>query len=542
MKKEMIVLLLLGILFVSPFVLAQEQAQTYSGFGRFIDNVKLFFSSGDAKVRLALEIREKEIYSAMDNSRNNQERSAIKNLENAHQKLKIVNEEISLNVVEEIKENVDGLVSEIESEENLSDNFEVYVLEEKKTQLLAELTQETFEYCKELASEDYNLMLQEERCNPETAPDSLKKELGELKEIQEEAFVQLMLEIRSCIDDPGTCNCETNVEIKQKAKCEKMVALAVKCEYKDDKAACTELESMKPVKGDSFAESFVPVFLRKSFENKSYMIDYDIEHSDVPPECYHENERVKTQCAVFREKKELSDVCWDEKGNFLVEKCGGPKEDTPTMQESIPQCYDEENNFLEEKCGNITIIWKDGLINYIIETEINKVIDDFENASEQHTIDINQTEEKTGVLKVEGKIMDIEEDVKTWVVDHPVNGEEGDDGLTWEVKTDTASGGTGGLSPEVKTDGNGNGDDGLGPEVKTDTGGDGTIEKPAGEDSGGMAPGTTGTESGEGDSGSSGGGESSGEGESAPTGEAIKEITPNEDNFLTRFFRSIFGG
>ncbi len=60
MKKEAIVLLLLGILLVSPLVLAQEQSQTYSGFNRFIDNVKLFFSSGDKNVMIALGIREKE--------------------------------------------------------------------------------------------------------------------------------------------------------------------------------------------------------------------------------------------------------------------------------------------------------------------------------------------------------------------------------------------------------------------------------------------------------------------------------------------------
>ena len=55
MKKEGVVLLLLGILLVSPLVLAQEQTQTYSGFSRFVDNVKLFFSSGDNKVDLAVD-------------------------------------------------------------------------------------------------------------------------------------------------------------------------------------------------------------------------------------------------------------------------------------------------------------------------------------------------------------------------------------------------------------------------------------------------------------------------------------------------------
>jgi hypothetical protein len=39
MKKGLVVLLLLGMLLVLPLV----QAQTYSGFDKFTDNVKLFF-------------------------------------------------------------------------------------------------------------------------------------------------------------------------------------------------------------------------------------------------------------------------------------------------------------------------------------------------------------------------------------------------------------------------------------------------------------------------------------------------------------------
>ncbi|MEA3378801.1 MAG: hypothetical protein U9Q69_04130, partial [Nanoarchaeota archaeon] len=58
------------MLLVLPLVLAQEQSQTYYGFNRFTDNVKMFFTSGDNKVGLALEIREKEVDSAIINSQN----------------------------------------------------------------------------------------------------------------------------------------------------------------------------------------------------------------------------------------------------------------------------------------------------------------------------------------------------------------------------------------------------------------------------------------------------------------------------------------
>jgi hypothetical protein len=429
MKKLVIVLLLLGILLVSPLVQAQTQSQTYSGFNRFTDNVKMFFSFGDNKVKLALQIREKEIDLAISNSQNQNEKDAIKNLERAQKKLQVVRGKISLDVADEVEESVDEIVNKIEDEEDLSDNFDVYVLEEKKTQLMAGLTKEIFEMCKKLAKEDYTLMLQEERCNPKTAPDPLKKELKELKKLQEELFIKLMLDIRSCIDDPGTCNCEDVSDVDERAQCEKMIALAVQCEYKDDQEACSQMIALRPP-----AESFVPDFLMNLFKEKEGMIDYGIEHSDgVPEECWNEN--TKPECEQYRHMKEISSKCWDKEGNFDYEQCGGPKEEV-TMQESIPQCYDENNNFLEEKCGTITMVEnEDGLINYIVEKEIDAIIDDFGNKSEQPQIDINGSLGQA-VWEVEGEIGEVEEEIKEWVVDQAAMDVDGDDGLTWQIKTD----------------------------------------------------------------------------------------------------------
>ncbi|MFH1358566.1 MAG: hypothetical protein ABIH37_01630 [archaeon] len=256
MKKSVIIVLILEILIVLPLVLAQEQTQTYSGFDRLADNVKLAFSGGDDKVRLALEIREKEVDSAINNIQNQEEDKTIKNLENAKEKLQIVQEKVSLDTAGEIKTSVDEIIDKVNEEENLPDEVEEYLLEEEKSQLTAVLTEKTYEYCKELAKEDFALMLKDEECNPKTAPEPLKDDLAKLKDLQERMFVKLMLEIRSCIDDPGTCNCENNLDEEQKAKCEKMVALALKCEYKDDKGACNELNSLEAPK----AESFVPEF------------------------------------------------------------------------------------------------------------------------------------------------------------------------------------------------------------------------------------------------------------------------------------------
>jgi hypothetical protein len=478
MKKGLVVILLVSILLISPLVQAQEQTQTYSAFNRFVDNVRMFFSFGDAKVILALEMRENEIGLAIENSQNQKERNAIQNLERAHKKLQLVQEKVSLDTADEVEESVDEIIDMIEDEEDLSDNFDVYVLEERKTQLTAELIKELFEMCKKLASEDFALMLEEEACNPGTAPGPLRDDLEELRDLQLRMFVELMLEIRSCIDDPGTCNCEANVEVEQKAKCEKMVALAMRCEYKEDETSCNELKAMEPKRGDSFAESFVPDFLRNLFREKEYMIEYDIGPSDcVPEECWDYND--KPECRQYDSFKETKED-WDEYGNFIgtENKCG-TKDGVLTMRESIPQCFDENDNFLEEKCGEITMVEnEDGLINYLIGKEIDNVIDKFENVTKdvidepENTIDVNGSQQtmvvngtlgQTKVRDIKGQIDKIDNNIKDWVVDHPGMDVDSDDGLNWDIKIDVV--GDNGGDVGVIVAGDGGDDDGDGADV-----------------------------------------------------------------------------
>jgi len=496
MKKEVIVLVLLGILLVLPLVLAQEQAQTYSGFDRFVDNIKLAFSGGDNEVRLALEIREKEVNSAIVNVQNQGEDEAIKNLERAKEKLQIVQEKVSLDTFTEVKSNTQEIVNKVNEDETLPEYFDEYVLEEEKTHLTAVLTEKTYDYCSELAKEDFALMLKDEECNPETAPESLKKDLEKLKDLQERMFVKLMLEIRSCMDDPGTCNCENNVDEEQKIKCEKMVALVLKCKYQDDEGACNELDSLEAPK----AESFIPDFLMNLFRAKKEQMLWGESHSDcVPEECWNKND--KPECRQYDKFKETEED-WDEYGNFIGtrNKCG-KKGTTPTMRQSIPQCF-EGDVFLEEKCGKITMVENDeGLINYIIEKEVENVINEFENKS-QNTIDKGEWTVEEGGLEISNKAREIKQEInevknqiaeRTFapgtydtgdsgnVVDNDIapgpDGTTGNQGNGNSEKRIVVEGGKSsgddGLKPEVKTDvagGESEGDDGLNPEVITSGG------------------------------------------------------------------------
>lgn len=460
------IILFLSVLLTLPLAESQAQPdlpQTYSMFDRFMDDIRMIFTYGDDRINLNLDIREKEINSAIANAKNENVNEAIQNLNDAGKRLKTIQETVSLDTIDEIKESVEKTIDRINNETDLPGEFEEYVLEEEKTMLIATLTEKTFEYCTELAKEDFALMLKEEECNPDTSVPGLEEELKKLKDIQMKLFAELMLEIRSCIDDPGTCDCEANVDVEQRAKCEKMVALAIKCKYKDDEVSCNELESMKPGQGDSFAESFIPDFLMNLFREKSYMIEYNIEPSDgVPEECWDEND--KPECRQYDHLKETNDD-WDDYGNFIGKR---PENKEPTMQESIPQCFDENDNFLEDKCGKITIVrTEEGLVNYLIENEIDGILGRFENKSERNTIDVNGTEGRIRYNEIKEEIDGIKGQIaeRTFAPGTSGVGAPGEKNETVVVKS--AGTGDGGLTPEIEMS-EGTGDGGLTTEVKTD--------------------------------------------------------------------------
>jgi hypothetical protein len=186
MKKEVVTLFLLGMFLILPMISAQEQTQTYSGFDRFIDNVKIFFSAGDNKVKLALEIREKEVNSAIANLADNKVDSANKNIDNALNKLLIVQEKVSSDSADEVGESVKEVVENIK-EKNLTETLDRYVLEEEKTQLVAELVVEVN------GTEGQTLtreIVRSQNENRNTVRLTIQNQNGEIEEIEVEGGIQ----------------------------------------------------------------------------------------------------------------------------------------------------------------------------------------------------------------------------------------------------------------------------------------------------------------------------------------------------------------
>lgn len=134
MKKSVIALLLISIL-ILPLVSAEEN---YSNFERIKDNVKMFFSFGDKKVQLALEIKEREINSAIYNANEGNQEEAEKNIENAWKKLEIIENKVSINTAEQVKTSSTNTIEQINNQNNLPPEAELFVLKEEKTQLAAE--------------------------------------------------------------------------------------------------------------------------------------------------------------------------------------------------------------------------------------------------------------------------------------------------------------------------------------------------------------------------------------------------------------------
>ena len=301
-------------------------AQTYSSFSRFKDNIKLFFAKGDNKVKLALEIREKEINSAIDNVKAGNKQEAVKNLEDAKEKLVLVQEQASPEIAEEVKLNVEEIEKKILESKDIDPEFLAYLenhlSEEQKTKLSAELSGKLSDYCSKLAEQDPTLLEKDEKCNPENAPSWLKKDIEKRqKEMQEKLGEEMINQLTTCMNDPRECDCSKIPVVSEQQKCEKGTALAIRCEFQNDMSACDELEKLGPPTVPEGIPGFLKPLFEKTINDLMEKKEAEMFNKFAPPECIEANAKTREECEkVMMEKYGPPPEECMENGNFVGEE------------------------------------------------------------------------------------------------------------------------------------------------------------------------------------------------------------------------------
>lgn len=310
MKKEgVLVILLISILLLSNFA----SAQSYSFTARVVDDARMFFADDEGKVEIALEVREKQVDAAIEEAKAGNTEEAIELLEDAKKKLEIVQEKATPDICDEIDESVDEVTKKIIENKDIDPEFseylDGYLKEEEKTKLSAERSEKLFEYCEELAKQDYELMLEDEKCNPDNAPDWLEDEIDDKIEEYEEESAEKMLEIfTTCISDPRECDCSEIPIASEKTKCEKGKTLAIRCEFQNDESACRELDKLD-IEIPSNLPDFLKPFFREKIENVISKKEKDMFDKFAPPECVQAGAVSREECEAIMMEKYAPSEC-----------------------------------------------------------------------------------------------------------------------------------------------------------------------------------------------------------------------------------------
>ena len=167
MEKRILLIVFLAVAALLLISMPIASAQIYSGFSKFTDSIKLFFAKGDNKANLALDIREKEVNSAISNLETGNTKNAEKNLNSASEKLKIVQTLASPDISADVKENINEMKNKIN--ENDYELLNKYLSEEEKTKLSMDLSEKVFSYCDELAMQDMSGQIQAKQNAPPTS-------------------------------------------------------------------------------------------------------------------------------------------------------------------------------------------------------------------------------------------------------------------------------------------------------------------------------------------------------------------------------------
>lgn len=225
-------------------------------FDKAIDEVQLRASSGEEKAKKAFEIKEERLAEASVMVDSLKAGNAKDALLLAAEASKIAQAEIAPDLENETNEKVRKaamLLTSIRNKlpgegwEDIEAALETQLDEEEKTRIALMVSKSRLSYCDSLAKQDFALMKSDPQCDIDKAPKWLKGKVeGEFREREDNARRQIIDSVSVCIIDPKKCDCSQIPVAKHSQDCEVKKALAIRCEYENDNAACAELSEGKP--------------------------------------------------------------------------------------------------------------------------------------------------------------------------------------------------------------------------------------------------------------------------------------------------------
>ena len=293
-----------------------------------VEDINLAVRDGESKAEYALGVKQEKVAEAALMLNEQKAKETAEALQKMKSVSGIIQDELSPRLQALAKENGEfsqKLLAAMEQDTPEGwDDVNVLIseqfTEEEKIQISSALVTKLGDYCEELSYVDYDAMLQDQHCNPSNAPEWLKEMLeGELAQREEEAKKQLVSELTACINDPRDCNCnDIPVEVHRQG-CEEDKALAIRCEFEEDRSACDQLDQ-KSIGGED-----VPAFLRSTFESTITELiskkEKEMFDKFAPPECKEAGVTTREECeSIMREKYgEPPEECQKE-GRFIGEE------------------------------------------------------------------------------------------------------------------------------------------------------------------------------------------------------------------------------
>jgi len=326
-----------------------------------VENTRLALKSGEDKAAYALQVKGEKIAEAAVMAKENKSQETGAALEKAGELSGVIEKEISPALEGLAKEEaafsnelLAAMKKDLPTWKEVNALVEQQKTKEGKIQVAMEMSKKIGSYCEQMAMQDYDLMIKDDYCNPDNAPEWLQEKIKEEMADREEAAKKEMVDqITTCINDPRQCDCSKIPVAKHRNNCEKNTALAIKCEFEQDRNACEELSKQ------SIVPEGMPGFLRPLFEQTVTDLiakkEKEMFAKFAPPECVEAGVSTREECEqIMREKYGEPPAECQKDGQFI-----GEKECNQIMIQkfNIPsECVKSDGNLMkEEECMQILV-------------------------------------------------------------------------------------------------------------------------------------------------------------------------------------------